>query len=169
MNYVERVRRTIETTISDWADHWTSKGPAKIHEMLDGAAEQIVCGVLGFTNRFGRWEIDRSHNGKDSDSYIGRYIKGHAEKEIHKWLEENLPKILAKPFPPETLRAARAEYLRVFSYKLEQKVRDFVDKDVDRVARELADECEGLLNVNPEGLLVLESRERLGDKKASGG
>ena len=169
MDYVERVRRTIEKTVSEWADHWASAGPEKIRAMLDEAAEQIVAGVIGFSNRYGKWEVDRSHNGKDVDSFIVRFISNRAETAIHKWLDENVERVLAKPFPPEVLRGARAEYLRVFSWQLERRVRDLAEQDVTEAARGFADECKKLLRIQPEGLLALESRGRLGDEEVAGG
>ena len=144
---LDTVLPTILSAANEWQkEHSPEKLKSKVKTMLDAHAEEITMKLLGFSDSWGRWEVDHC-NGRSGNSAAGDYLRQHQQAAIQEWMENLcLPKLT-----PTLKKSLQAEMQKAFtselSYKLHKAVSNKLDELVQKVLEDLAssDDLEGYL------------------------
>ena len=125
-------------TVLKSIDKWKEKNSEealtqRVHELLDDNAETIVLKLLGFDNRWNKWELDHC-NGRKGESAAGDYLRQVQQDAIQDWLKNvklpELNKTLSSAMKKE-LEADYKNYLRKFLY-------EYAREEADKTAKELS-------------------------------
>lgn len=111
----EDVQRIAEDEVSKYCDKLTESAVRKIvRDRLNQQVNETVLKVIGFENRWGKWEVDHC-NGRMSA--LSELVKNVAQSEFQTWFKENMgrgPKLTTEQrkaivceFDEAVLRAAR--------------------------------------------------------------
>ena len=124
-------------TVLKSIDKWKEKNSKevlteRVHKLLDDNAETIVLKLLGFDNRWNKWELDHC-NGRKGESAAGDYLRQVQHDAIQDWLKNvklpELNKTLSSVMKKELERGYK-QYLRQFLY-------EYARKEADKTAKEI--------------------------------
>ena len=124
-------------TVLKSIDKWKEKNSKevltqRVHKLLDDNAETIVLKLLGFDNRWNKWELDHC-NGRKGESAAGDFLRQVQQDAIQDWLKNvNLPKLnkTLSSAMKKTLEADYKNYLRQYLY-------EYAREETDKTAKEL--------------------------------
>lgn len=110
----------------------------EISTMLTRERREIVLKLLGFTDRWGKLEVDHC-NGLDKESIIGRYLRGRAEPIVTAWMEKEIRPIFEakareRLANAKVRKAVEKEFVERFTYCL----RESISREAERLAKEHA-------------------------------
>lgn len=114
---------------------WQEKNTAKqitqeVHNKLNKNKEEILLKLMGFENRWGKWEIDHC-NGRNGNSPIGDRLNSIHSQALENWLNT-----IELPEPnPELINAVNGKFLRDLEYYLKQEAK----LKAENLAREIVD------------------------------
>lgn len=103
---LDEVLPFITQAVADWKTKNSKEVIAKqVTNQLDKSSAEITMKLLGFDERWGKWDVDHC-NGRSGESAAGDYLRKAQQTAVQKWLETvQLPEI-----PPKLKAAAVAEY-----------------------------------------------------------
>lgn len=110
----------------------------EITAMLTRERREIVLKLLGFTDHWGKLEVDHC-NGRDKDSIIGRYLRNQAESIVTAWMEEEIRPIFEakareRLANAEVRKAVERDFVKHFTYCLQETI----SREAERLAKEHA-------------------------------
>lgn len=110
----------------------------EISAMLTRERREIVLKLLGFTDHWGKLEVDHC-NGRDKESIIGRYLRGRAEPIVTAWMEKEIRPIFEakareRLANAKVRKAVEKEFVERFTYYL----RESISIEAERLAEEHA-------------------------------
>ena len=135
---LDTVLPTILSAANEWQkEHSPEKLKSKVKTMLDAHAEEITLKLLGFSDSWGRWELDHC-NGRSGNSTAGDYLRQHQQAAIQEWMQDLcLPKLT--PALKKTLQSQmQKEFQSQLYYKLREAVSNKLDDLVQQVLNDLA-------------------------------
>lgn len=113
-----------------WLEEQTPEAIQKeVFNRLNSAKDQVAPKLLGFENRYGKWEIDNCNARKDR-SHLGAYLNEHTEKGIKDFFE-SLDLTNIKLFSEREKASLRAEYRVDLLNTFRQKMYRRVEKDAE--------------------------------------
>lgn len=127
------------TTILKSIDQWKEKNSEevliqRVHKLLDANAETIVLKLLGFDNRWNKWEIDHC-NGRSGESAAGTYLRQVQQEAIQDWLKSvKLPE-LNKSLSSAMKKKLEADY----KHYLNQFLYEYAREEADKTAKEIVE------------------------------
>ena len=115
----ERARARANKTAAEWKAIILADGAVEkdVEDRLEQQFDGLIAKILGFDNRWGRWELDHT-NGRAGNSFIGAEIRERAEaaaiQVVNEALQDFKPsaallKEVVAEFKREVLRAAEKE------------------------------------------------------------
>lgn len=108
----------------------------EVFERLNSAKNEIAPKLLGFENRWGKWEIDNCNNRKDR-SHLGAYLNEHTEKGIEDFFESlDLTKI--KPFSEKEKASLRAEYRAEVIHQVKRNIHRRAEQDAEALLDQIS-------------------------------
>ena len=124
-------------TVLKSIDQWKEKNSEevlnqRVHKLLDANAETIVLKLLGFDNRWNKWELDHC-NGRKGESAAGDYLRQVQQDAIQDWLKNvKLPEL------NKTLSAAMQKSLKQdYENFLRNRLYDYAREEADKTAKEI--------------------------------
>jgi hypothetical protein len=120
----------------------------QVFARLDEKRDEIVLKLLGFTDSWGRWELDRC-NGRDNSSIAGSYLHQAAQDAIRAWLEQ-VPIPLLNTAKGKSIQKvfgrAYLKYLERAAYEMGQKR---AQQDLEKVFKSIlvSEDLEGLMKL----------------------
>lgn len=136
--------------VTEWMDRNPDESIKKaVHELLDNNLKETSLKLLGFDNRWGRWEVDhRSEKHTAAQEYIANLI----ESSFREWMD-NLVLDEIKRMPKVSIkRAAVNEFKNQIEWNLDRKIKKTVSDLADEYSEAIAEQ------LNSEIQLVKESQ-----------
>ena len=135
---VDEVFSAISKATDEWRKENTDeKIREKVFTKLDAKREEVVAKMMGFDNKWGRWELDHC-NGRAGQSFIGNLMTEYTETNLRSWFNESVKEIdLSKELTKILINEARKQYKEYFKYALQNAVRDQAIKDANRIIEEI--------------------------------
>lgn len=128
-------------TILKSIDQWKKKNSEealtqRVHNLLDDNAKTIVLKLLGFDNRWNKWELDHC-NGRKGESAAGDFLRQVQQDAIQDWLKNvKLPE-LNKTLSAAMQKSLKQDYDRFLSDYLYQYAKDAADKTAKEIIQSL--------------------------------
>ena len=133
LNPINDLLPTVLKSIDKWKEKNSEEAlTQRVHKLLDDNAATIVLKLLGFDNRWNKWELDHC-NGRKGESAAGVYLRQVQQEAIQDWLKKvKLPEL------NKTLSSAMKKELEE-NYKryLNQYLFDYAREEADKTAKEL--------------------------------
>ena len=86
LNPINDLLPTVLKSIDKWKEKNSEEAlTQRVHKLLDDNAETIVLKLLGFDNRWNKWELDHC-NGRKGESAAGDYLKQDYERFLSEYL-----------------------------------------------------------------------------------
>lgn len=94
VNPVDGVLEAIALAVAQWKEKNTEETiKKKVVDLLNKNSEEITLKLLGFNNRYGKWELDHC-NGRSGTSAAGDYLTTMQQTAIQEWLQTvTMPKL----------------------------------------------------------------------------
>ena len=133
LNPINDLLPTVLKSIDKWKEKNSEEAlTQRVHKLLDDNAETIVLKLLGFDNRWNKWELDHC-NGRSGESAAGNYLKQVKQEAIQDWLKKvKLPE-LNKTLSSALQKSLKQDYERFLSEYLYKYARE----EADKTAKEL--------------------------------
>lgn len=133
LNPINDLLTTVLKSIDQWKEDNSEKViTQRVHALLDANAESIVLKLLGFEDRWGKWELDRC-SGRNGESAAGEFLRQAQHDAIQDWLKKvklpELDKTLSSVMKKQ-LQADYKQYLRQYLF-------EYARKEADKTAKEL--------------------------------
>lgn len=134
---IDEVLPAIAQAVAEWKNRNTDAMiQQRVTTLLDNKAEEITSQLLGFTNRWGNWEMDKSHDSKASP--IQQYIKQHQQTAIKAFLDSLDIKDVVTPAMKKKIVS---EFRKEFEWRLVESARvaakDLVNQHVDTIINQV--------------------------------
>lgn len=106
-------------------DQWVNENVTKeaierrVYRTLDARVTEIVVKLLGFEDRWGKWEVDHC-NGRAGESEVGDFVRRVASKAVAKWLLEQMGDL--PELPEDAVTSLKSEYLEVYYKTLRNSI-----------------------------------------------
>jgi hypothetical protein len=128
----------ILSAVLAWKANYTpEKIHAKVTEQLDTNAEQMVLKLLGFDNRWGKWEVDHC-NGRAGNSAIGDYMMQQHSIAIKEFFDNfKMSEVITPALKTKIKTVARKEYEYRFIEAAERFARAKAEKDAQKIIDDL--------------------------------
>jgi histone H3/H4 len=136
--------------VTEWMNkHSDESIKQKVHELLDSNLKETSLKLLGFDNRWGKWEVDhRSEKHTAAKEYIANLI----ESSFKEWMD-NLVLDEIKRMPKVSIkRAAVNEFKSQIGWNLKRKIKNTVSDLAEEYSEAIAEQ------LNSEMRLIKESR-----------
>lgn len=133
LNPINDLLATVLKSINQWKEKNSEEVlNQRVHKLLDANAETIVLKLLGFDNRWNKWELDHC-NGRKGESAAGDYLRQVQQDAIHDWLKSvKLPEL------NKTLSAAMQKSLKQdYENFLRNSLYDYAREEADKTAKEI--------------------------------
>lgn len=126
---IDTVLKYILHAVNTWkSENTEEKIHNKVISLLEKNAEQATLTLLGFENRWGKWEVDHC-NGRSGESSIGDYMKKVHAVAIKEFFDSlDLKQIIT----PALKKKLTTEIKKTYEWKFQEAVQ--------RAARELAEQ-----------------------------
>lgn len=120
-----------------WLEEQTPEAIQKeVFDRLNSAKNEVAPKLLGFENRWGKWEIDNC-NGRKDRSHLGAYLNEHTEKGITDFFESlDLTKV--KSFSEKEKASLRAEYRADLLHQVKRKMHHRVEQDAEALLDQIS-------------------------------
>jgi hypothetical protein len=133
---VEAVHIAAEAATQKWLKDYSGTCiEDRVKEMLDKSVDELIIKTIGFSNDWGKWEVDHC-NGRAGESMVGDWMRGQVKDKVEAWLEE-----ITGKFPtavPAGIKASmKKEYMEQMTYQLRDMIRDRATKDAEEVLEQL--------------------------------
>jgi len=125
-------------------DKWRTKHSKEYIEksvtvLLDQNKETIILKILGFTNKWGKWEVDHC-NSRAGNGTMTDLIEQTWSDKIYKWIETiTMPKMTAA-----TKKALVAEYNVMFKQLVNRRMKEaasvHADEMVEKLMKQITDD-----------------------------
>ncbi|KKM62673.1 hypothetical protein LCGC14_1519330 [marine sediment metagenome] len=96
----------------------------KVFSILDRQRDNLIAQLMGFENRYGKWEINNCNN-RAANSFIGGVIKEIGNNAVHDWIVNQLDlNKLTKLTPEQTdsvIKEAKKHYINTLSQRLNER------------------------------------------------
>lgn len=137
LNPINDLLPIVLKSIDKWKEENSEEAlTQRVHKLLDDNAETIVLKLLGFDNRWNKWELDHC-NGRNGESAAGDYLKQVQQKAIQDWLKSvKLPE-LNKALSSVMKKEVEADYKRYLSQYLYAYAREEADKTAKELIQSL--------------------------------
>ena len=137
LNPINDLLPTVLKSIDKWKEKNSEEAlTQRVHKLLDDNAETIVLKLLGFDNRWDKWELDHC-NGRSGESAAGDYLKQVQQGAIQAWLKNvKLPE-LNKTLTSVMKKKLEADYKRYLSQFLYEYAREEADKTAKEIIQSL--------------------------------
>jgi hypothetical protein len=127
-----------EKEAAQWLEKNKDIGLA-VQTILDRRLEQVVAGLVGFEDYWGRWEVDHC-NGRQS--LATDWLREKASEGAKKWIAEqaaNLPEL-----PRGAVTSLRNEYKKCLQDALEEMIREKAHEDAKEMFNKIAKDVTGV-------------------------
>ena len=137
LNPINDLLPTVLKSIDKWKEKNSEEAlTQRVHKLLDANTETIVFKLLGFDNRWNKWELDHC-NGRSGESAAGDYLKQVQQDAIQDWLKKvKLPE-LNKTLTSVMKKEVEADYKRYLSHFLYEYAREEADKAAKEIIQSL--------------------------------
>lgn len=137
LNPINDLLVTVLKSIDQWKEKNSEEAlTQRVHKLLDSNAETIVLKLLGFDNRWNKWELDHC-NGRSGESAAGDYLRQVQQDAIQDWLKSvKLPE-LSKSLSSVMKKELEADYKRYLSQYLYEYAREAADKTAKEIVESL--------------------------------
>lgn len=130
---LDKVVETLATAIQQWEiDNSPSIIESKVRHVLDKNLQEITLKLLGFSNNWGRWELDHC-NGRSGESAVGDYLRQIQKEAIDKWLSTIEIPPLTQKMRKELGTHARNEYFRALEHHITDMAVDQATEDAKKI------------------------------------
>lgn len=130
----------IEKAVQEVYDDYIKKELPGLQERIYQTCKQhertYLLGILGFSERWGRLEIDHC-NGRSGNSIIGNELKKAVEDLVKQWTE----KALAENW--EEIQEAESLYKEAFARKLREELREQAKEMAKKEAQRIIEKITG--------------------------
>lgn len=117
LNPLDDLFEHVATSVHKWK---SEQSPETIHKVitskLDKRRDEIALQLLGFTNRWDKWEMDSRSQSSPVERYIANVIQGSIEE----WLQKVFPLEIS----PKTLNALKKEAQRAYEEQISRSIRE---------------------------------------------
>lgn len=118
---VDSILPHIAAAVAEWkAEHTGEKIKETVINLLNKESKQIVLKLLGFSESWGKWEVDH-YNGRGGQSAAGDYLTKVQQEAIQEWLKCAVMPTLDKATKASMQKSAQQEY----TYNLNRLVREY--------------------------------------------
>ena len=139
INPLDSLLPYIASAIQEWKQKNTEESiKDTVTGLLNKESKQMVLKLLGFTEHWGKWEVD-SCNGRSGESAAGDFLRKSQQSAIEDFLKTVPMPVLTKREEAEILKSVKQDYV----YQLQRSVRDLVQTKADDDAKELVAELVG--------------------------
>ena len=137
LNPINDLLPTVLKSIDQWKEKNSEEAlTQRVHKLLDDNAETIVLKLLGFDNRWDKWELDHC-NGRSGESAAGDYLRQVQHDAIQDWLKNvKLPE-LNKTLSAALQKSIKQDYERFLSEYLYKYAREEADKTAKEIIQSL--------------------------------
>lgn len=139
VNPLDSLLPAIATAVNQWKANNTEESiRTKVTHLLEKHSNEITMKLLGFTDRWGKWELDHC-NGRSGNSAAGDFIRKTQQDAIEAWLSTvimpNLTPALAKSLQKQAQRA----YDEILRNSVKQRVQAIAARDINTVVEKIID------------------------------
>jgi predicted AAA+ superfamily ATPase len=128
---VDSILPHIALAVAEWkAENTEEKIKKTVIDLLEKESKQIVLKLLGFSESWGKWEVDHC-NGRGGQSAAGDYLTKVQQEAIQEWLKGAVMPTLDKATKASMQKSAQQEY----SYNLTRLVREYAVSQAERDAQ----------------------------------
>lgn len=136
---VNKVILPILKAIKEWESENTPEViEERVKKALNQNSKDIVAKLLGFDNRWGKWEIDNC-NGRHRNTEAGRRIVELHQKAVDEWFHE----ISDFKLTPKEKSAFRTAFKKIFLDKFDYYVRKAAEEQAQQTAADTVKEILG--------------------------
>lgn len=133
INPLDQLLPAIATAVHQWKrDNTPEAITATVTRLLDKNSEEITKKLLGFTDTWGKWELDHC-NGRGGDSAAGDFIRKTQQAAIEAWLSTVLMPKLTPALAKSLNKQAQCEYAERLRGMVKQRVYALADRDAEAI------------------------------------
>jgi hypothetical protein len=126
---LDKIKAEAEQTVVGWLEKESI--PSRVTRALDGRVVEIASKLMGFTDHYGKWEVDHC-NGRSGNSAVGDYLREKCGAAAKEWIDQ-----LADKLPPLP-KSARKSLVESYHQRLIREVRAILENQAREDAVELA-------------------------------
>lgn len=135
--HMENMLSVIGSTVAVWMKGNSEEVLArKVIAQLDSKQEEVVCKLLGFNDRWGKWEVD-SCNGRAGNSAAGDYLRSVQKDAIEKWFKS----VKLPPMSAAVTKSLKTTYLSNLEYQLKESLRRKAEAQAAAIADKMVEQC----------------------------
>lgn len=139
INPLDTVLPYIASAVGKWKQENTEERiKATVTNLLNKESEEIMLKLLGFDNRYGKWELDRC-NGRAGESAAGDYLRKNQQEAIQEFLKTVAMPALNAALKKNLVKSLADNYQDV----LQRELRDLTYAKAKRDAADLIEAVVG--------------------------
>ena len=139
INPLDQLLPAIASAVHQWkADNTTESIKLKVTHLLNKNSEEITKKLLGFTNNWGKLELDHC-NGRSGNSAAGDFIRKTQQDAIEAWLSTVIMPNLTPALAKSLQKQAQREYDEILRNSVKQRVQAIAARDINTVVEKIID------------------------------
>lgn len=156
VNPVDGLLAAIACAVEEWKGKNTAENIKKtVTDLLDSESKQLTLKLLGFDDRWGKWEVDHC-NGRSGESAAGAYLRDIQKTAIQDWFEAVSMPTITPALKKQLGTQLQKTYEEQLAYSIRKAVVVQADADAQELVKQLtvSNQAENYLKVltllNPE-------------------
>lgn len=130
INPIEVVFPIIAGVVEKWRAGIDATAIEKqVKKVLDAQGESLVLKLMGFSNKWGQWELDYC-NGRSGESAAGDYFRKLHQQAIQEWMANNFTLKLSDADKKRITRDVQREYVNAVAQGLAEAINEQANEDV---------------------------------------
>jgi len=127
------------TAIKNWNEQNTpEKVTQDVFDTLNADKDKILAQLLGFSNRWGKWELDHC-NGRAGNSAAGDFLREVQQQAVNEWLSTVAMPTLSSTQLNQIKSSCAAEYKDTFTKTIKRAVVARAEADAKDLVKQLSD------------------------------
>ena len=133
---VDSLLPVISQAVADWKAKNTPEDiKVRVTERLNTNTDEVIFKLLGFNNRWDKWELDHC-NGRSGESAAGQYLRKVQSEAIREWLES----VKIPPMPDSLKKKYQTEFNSRYNARVMQLIQRAAEDQANRDVNDLLTE-----------------------------
>lgn len=137
INPLDELLPFIASAIQEWKNQHTEESiKATVTDLLNKESKQLVLKLLGFSDHWGKWEVDYC-NGRGGNSAAGDFLRKTQQEAIEAFLATVTMPALDKKLKGDLTKSISNDYQLALQRSLRERVHTKADQDAKDIIEEL--------------------------------
>jgi protoporphyrinogen oxidase len=128
-----------QEAVAEWMDRHSDEDiKERVHEILNEDLKSAALSLLGFDNRWGRWELQNNQKASAAQQYINSKVEQAFKEWADNLIITGIKRLPKKAIAQSLMQGIEKQFENTLRRKLNAAIEDITEKTVDSLVKQLS-------------------------------